>query len=103
MTALRTLNNTVAKVFNQMALALNMSKAFDTINIHTLIRKLLHTKILGTLMKFITNYTTYRNHISIQRQFKTGVSQGGVLSPTIFALQTYHHPEHWFMSYVLRR
>ena len=38
-TALHTLNNTVAKVFNQMAppartiiVALDMSKAFDTIN-----------------------------------------------------------------------
>ena len=50
-TALGTLNNTVAKGFNQMAppartitVALDMSKAFDTINIHTLIRKLLHDK-----------------------------------------------------------
>ena len=41
-TALHTLDNTVAKWFNQMAppartitVALNMSKAFDTINIHT--------------------------------------------------------------------
>ena len=47
-TALHTLNNTVEKGFNQMAppaqtitVALNMRKAFDTINIHTLIRKLL--------------------------------------------------------------
>ena len=45
-TTLHTLNNTVAKGFNQMAhpartitVALDMSKAFDTINIHTLIRK----------------------------------------------------------------
>ena len=47
-TALHTVNNTVAKGFNQMAPpartiteSLDMSKAFDTINIHTLIRKLL--------------------------------------------------------------
>ena len=40
-----TLNNTVAKGFNQMAppartiiVALDMSKDFDTLNIHTLIR-----------------------------------------------------------------
>ena len=45
-TDLHTLNNTVAKGFNQMAppartntVALDMSKAFDTINIHTLIRQ----------------------------------------------------------------
>ena len=95
-TALHTLNNTVAKGFNQMAppartitVALDMSKAFDTINIHTLIRKLLQTNIPGTIIKFISNYIkgrkayrTYRNHTSKQRQFKTGVPQGGVLSPS---------------------
>ena len=54
-------------------------------------RKLLQTNIPGTIIKFIANYikgrkayTTYRNHTSKQRQFKTGVPQGGVLSPTLF-------------------
>ena len=101
-TALHTLNNTVAKGFNQMAppartitVALDMSKAFDTINIHTLIRKLLQANIPGTIIKFIANYingrkayTTYRNHTSKQCQFKTGVPQGGVLSPTLFTIYT---------------
>ena len=101
-TALHTLNNTVAKGFNQMAplarpitVALDMSKAFDTINIHTLIRKLLQTNILGTNIKYIANYikgrkpyTTYRNHTSRQHQFQTGVPQGGVLSPTLFNIYT---------------
>ena len=97
-TALHTVNNTVAKGFIQMAphaptitVAIDMSKAFDTINIHTLIRKLIQTNIPGTLVKFIANYTkrrkaytTYINHTSSQRQFKTGVPQSGVLSPTLF-------------------
>ena len=101
-TALHTLNNTVAKGFNQMAppartitVALDVNKAFDTINIHTLIRKLLQTNIPGTIIKFIANYikgrkayTTYINHTSKQRQFKTGVPQGGVLSPTLFNIYT---------------
>ena len=72
-----------------------MSKAFDTINLHTLIRKLLQTTIPDTIIKFIANYikgsksfTTYRNHTSIQRQFKTGVPQGGVFSPTLFNINT---------------
>ena len=97
-TARQTLNNTVTKGINHMAppartitVALYMSKAFDTINIHTLIRKLLQINIPGTIMKFISNYikvrkayTTYINYTSIQRQFNTGVPQGGVFSPTLF-------------------
>ena len=46
--------------YNQMAhpariitVALDMSKALDTINIHTLIRKLLQTTIPGTLINYI--------------------------------------------------
>ena len=101
-TALHTVNNTVAKGFNQMAppartitVALDMSKAFDTINIHTLIRKLLQTNIPDTIIKFIANYikgckayTTYINHTSFQRQFKTVVPQGGILSPTLLNIYT---------------
>ena len=78
-----------------ITVALDISKAFDTINIHTLIRKLLQTNIPGTIIKFITNYikgrkayTTYRNHTSKQRQFKTGIPQGGLLSPTLFNIYT---------------
>ena len=107
-TAQHTLNNTVAKGFNQMAppartitVALDMSKAFDTINIHTLIRKLLQTNIPSIIIKFIANYikghkayTTYRNYTSKQRQFKTGVPQGGVLSPTLFNIYTLDLPPH---------
>ena len=72
-----------------------MSKAFDTINIHTLIRKLLQTKIQCTLIKFIANYTNerkaytiYINHTSSQGHFKTGVPQDGVLLPTLFNIYT---------------
>ena len=52
---------------NQMAppvwtitVVLDMSKAFDTINIHTLIWKLLQTNIPGTIIKFIANYINGR-------------------------------------------
>ena len=101
-TALHTLNNTVAKGFNRVAppartitIALDMSKAFDTIDIHTLVRKLLQINIPGTIIKFIAGYikgrkacTTYRNLTFKQRQFKAGVPQGGVLSPTLFDIYT---------------
>ena len=67
----------------------------STINIYTLIRKLLQTNIPSTIIKFITNYIkgreayiTYRNHTFRQRQFKNGVPQGGVLSPTLFNIYT---------------
>ena len=52
---------------------------------------MLQTNIPDTITKFIANYikgrkayTTYRSHTSRQRQFKTGVPQGGVLSTTLF-------------------
>ena len=115
-TALHTLCNTVAKGFNQMApptrtitVARDMSKAFDTINIHTLIRKLLQNNIPGTIIKFIANYinkgrkayTTYRNHTSSQCQFKTGVPQSGVPLPPPFNIYTADIPpqEHQFRSW----
>ena len=94
--------HTVEKEFNQMApparaitVTLDMSKAFDSLNIHTIIRRLLQPKIPGTIIKFIANYTkgrraytTYRNYTSSQRQFKTGVPQGGIISPTLFNIYT---------------
>ena len=105
-TALHTLNHTVANGLNQMAppartitVALDMSKTFDTINIHTLIRKLLKTNIPGTIIKFIANYikgrkayTTYRNSTSRRRKFKSGIPQGGVLSPILFNIYTSNLP-----------
>ena len=52
---------------------------------------MLQTNISDTIIKFIANYikgrnayTTYRNHTSIQPEFKTGVPQCGVSSLTLF-------------------
>ena len=117
-TALHTLNNTVAKGFNQMAptartitVALDMSKAFDTINIHTLIRKLLQTNIPGTIIKFIANYikgrkayTTYRNHTSKNVNLKLAFHKVASFHPhySTFTPQTYHHPVHRFRSWPMQ-
>ena len=75
----------------------DMSKTFDTINIHTLIRKLLQTNIPGTIIKFIANYikgrkayTTYINHSSKQRNLKLAFHPQYLT----FTPQTYHHPVH---------
>ena len=58
--ALHCINNTIATGFNQklppertITVALDMSKAFYTINIHTLKDKLTHTSIPNTITKFI--------------------------------------------------
>ena len=74
-----------------ITVALDTRKDFNTKNIHALIRKLLQTNIPGTTIKFIANYikgrntyTAYRNHTSRQLQFKTGIPQAGVFSPTLF-------------------
>ena len=101
-TELHNINNTIATGFNQpiaptrtIAVAQDMSKAFDTVNIHTLIEKLTQTNILHTILRYIANYikgrmeyTTFRNHTSTKRQFKSGVPQGGVLSPILFNIYT---------------
>ena len=107
-TALHTLINTVTKGFNQMAppartitVALDISKAFDTINIHTLIRKLLQTNIPSTIMKFIAKptqhiETTHPDNVNLKLAFHKMAS----FHPhyLTFTLQTYHHPFHRFRS-----
>ena len=59
----------MALTIRMITVALDMSKDFNTINMHTLIRKLLQTIIKGTIIELIANhitgrkaYTTYRNH-----------------------------------------
>ena len=76
-------------------LIFNLSGPCVLLFLHTLIRKLLQTNIPGTIIRFIANYikgrkayTTYRNDTFKQRQFKTGVPQGGVLSATLFNIYT---------------
>ena len=100
-TSLHNINKTIATGFNQKNTrmqnhsstrheqSIRHSKRTHTHN------KLHQTNISHTILKLITNYfkcrkayTTFRNKTSTQRQFKTGVPQGGVLSPTLL---TYTH------------
>ena len=97
-TALHNIHEKISQGFNMrkphhrtIMVALDMSKAFDTVNTHTLIKKIQNTNIPPTIIKFIANYvkgrkayTVYNNTNSKQLHLKTGVPQGGVLSPILF-------------------
>src|SRR2546426_2843059 len=101
-TALHNISNTIYQGFNEnqppsrtIFVALDMSKAFDTVNIRTLINKIHNTDIPLTIQKFSANYltgrkafTSYNQFTSKQQTIKTGVPQGGVLSPTLFNIYT---------------
>ena len=69
-----------------------------TLNIYIIIIKLHQPNIPHTINKFITTtsshkaYTTFRNKTSKQHQFKNGVPQGGILSPTLLNFYTYDTP-----------
>ena len=91
--------------------ALDMCKAFDTINIHTLIRKHLQTNIPGTIIKFIANYIkgcktyttikiTHPNNVNLKLAFhKVASFHPHYLT---FTPQTYHHQVHRFRSWPMQ-
>ena len=85
-----------------------MSKAFDTMNIHTLIRKLLQTTFLTQSLS--TSHTTLRVAKPTQHKatthpdnvnLKLAFHKVAFFHPhyLTFTLQTYHHPVHRFMSW----
>ena len=64
---------------------------FTSVNHYTLLEKLINTNTPNLITRFIANYiwrrkafTQYKNKDSFKEQFKAGVPQGGVLSPTLF-------------------
>ena len=101
-TALQNICHQITKGFNNsrppqhiVAVALDMSKAFDTVNIHKLIHKLTLTNIPNIIIKFIANYikgqqacTQYNGTLSKLKRINIGVPQSGVLSPTLFNIYT---------------
>src|SRR6476469_3588641 len=89
-TALHQLTNQITQGFNKpqppdrtIVVSLDLSKAFDTVNMHSLLHKLHQTNIPPTIIKCIANYikgrkeyTLHLNATTRQQQFKTGVPQG---------------------------
>ena len=101
-TALQNISHQITKGFNNprppqrnVAVALDMSKAFNTVNTHKLIHKLTLTNIPKIIIKFIANYikgrqacNQYNGKLSKLKRINTVVPQGGVLSPTLFKIYT---------------
>ena len=106
-TTLSNICHQITKGFNNprppqctVAVALDMSKVFHTVNIHKLLHKLTLTNILNIIIKFIANYmkgqqpcTQYNGILSKLKQINTKVPQGGVLFPTLFNICTSTSPK----------
>ena len=76
-----------------IAIFLDISKAFDTINHQKLLTKLYHYGIYGTPLKLIHSYLSNRKQcvifddiLSNTLDIKTGVPQGSILGPIFFII-----------------
>ena len=97
-TLLCTICHQITKGFNNpkppqrtVAVTLDMSKAFDRVNLPKLIHKLTLTNITNIIFKFIANYikgqeacTQCNGTLSELKLINFGVPQGGVLPPKLF-------------------
>ena len=73
--------------------ALDLSRAFDNVNIEILMKIILETTLPPTIKRWLGNYLSgrqtyviFRNINFKYKRVKQGVPQGGVLLPTLFNL-----------------
>ena len=74
-----------------VVVALDMRAAFDTVNINTLLGTVLETNMPNPVKRWLCAYlrgrqtfTEFRGEQSGYRKVRSGVPQGGVLSPALF-------------------
>ena len=90
-----TLVNFIAEAKNKkeysIAVFLDLSKAFDSVNHSFLIKKLSNMGVKGNLFRWLKNYLENRSQIVKNKnsssdvfRIKSGVPQGSVLGPTLF-------------------
>ena len=114
-TALLPLIHQVVHGFNQprpplhtVAVSIDLSKAFDTVNHNKLITSLQHSSLHNNTVRWLAAYLRgrsascrYNNINSPHRHVHAGVLQGSCISPTLFNffVSTYPHSDHLTTSY----
>ncbi len=100
LTALQTIKDHIDDGLNRkkpvnrtVSVAIDLSKAFDTVDHHLLLRDINNLPLNSYIKRFLCGYlrgrqtyVLFRNSTSKYRKVKQGVPQGGVLSPILFNL-----------------